>query len=521
MLRLQNLIQGDNMRNVTKTLMITIIGAVLIILVGCPQPTNGDGSGDGGSAVGTFKLVDFDVNGDGVVDDGEAVDGEGAERYEITTLVDDSDAPITDGEGRYTRIVKGTFADDLWLTNDTVWILQGAVRIGNNASSPAAASGNTVYVEAGTEIRGTVSAVDPGALFITRGSDIYADGLREFDTSGAYAVQTTDLASPDPIIFTSNNAVGTRAPGDWGGLVINGYARVQGGTATGEGDSGEYGGGDPGYDDTDNSGTLRYVVVQFAGTLFGADDELNGIAFQGVGSGTTVEYIQVHQNADDGVEFFGGSVQAKYLVLTGNNDDSLDGDDGWNGSAQFVMIQQYEGNNSILELDGDSDTGTIDASNAIIANVTGVGATTDREDGVRLKSAAEQRIFNSLFVNLSGSVAAVNTDGAGPAHDFQGVIVEGATITNPGEFDATANGSASAAGNQWSSTPGDLVTWPNTDHIDGPAFNAQPTSISGGAPATVPGTDAAGNTLVDTDYIGAVDPDGSDWTVGWTFFPAD
>jgi len=107
---------------------------------------------------------------------------------------------------------------------------------------------------------------------------------------------------------------------------------------SGEGSSGLFGGNS----ETDNSGNLLYTRVSFAGNLINDEDELNGIAFQGVGNGTVVDFIQVHNNADDGVEFFGGTVNVKHVVLTGNGDDSMDWTDGWTGKAQYVLIDQAD-----------------------------------------------------------------------------------------------------------------------------------------------------------------------------------
>ena len=149
-------------------------------------------------------------------------------------------------------------------------------------------------IEAGTTIYG--DSATNGTLVIARGSQIHAHG-----TAAA------------PIVMTSDQLEGERARGDWGGLIINGYAplNIEGGEAEGEGDTGTYGGDDP----TDSSGILEYVRVEFAGTEFSPDNELNGIAFQGVGSGTTVENVMVKFNKDDGLEFFGGTVEVKYVRL--------------------------------------------------------------------------------------------------------------------------------------------------------------------------------------------------------------
>ena len=144
--------------------------------------------------------------------------------------------------------------------------------------------------------------------------------------------------TPDaPIIMSSDAAIGSRARGQWGGLIINGSAPTNQGVTFGEGDTGAFGGNNP----SDSSGTLRYVRLEFAGIEFSPDNELNGIAFQGVGSGTIVDHVQVHMNQDDGIEMFGGTVNLKYVLVTGARDDSFDWTDGWTGKGQFWVAQQY------------------------------------------------------------------------------------------------------------------------------------------------------------------------------------
>ncbi len=114
-----------------------------------------------------------------------------------------------------------------------------------------------------------------------------------------------------PIVFTSDQPVGQRGRGDWGGIIINGRAPLNfgSGEAAGEGDTGVYGGTDP----NDNSGTLQYVRVEFSGVEFSPDNELNGIAFQAVGRGTVVHHVQAHMSRDDALEWFGGTVDGKYV----------------------------------------------------------------------------------------------------------------------------------------------------------------------------------------------------------------
>ena len=241
-------------------------------------------------------------------------------------------------------IIEGTLTENTTLSASSTYLLKGKVMVGEPHNS--AGTGGTpvnLNIPAGTTLIGdTTQGSVVSYLVVNRGSKINALGT-----------------ATNPITFTSRADIETGRSenlfddftGEWGGIVINGLARLNESPATagtdcasasgdeicvktGEGDSGEYGGAD----DTDSSGTLRYVVVKYAGYPFSGTDELNGIAFQGVGNGTTVEYVQVHNGADDGVEFFGGSVNAKYLVVTGADDDSIDWTQGWTGSLQYAVV---------------------------------------------------------------------------------------------------------------------------------------------------------------------------------------
>ena len=162
-----------------------------------------------------------------------------------------------------------------WHLSETYeYLLRGAVFVKNGA---------ILTIEPGVKIYGEQAT--NGTLIIAQGSKIMAEG-----TASA------------PIVMSSDAFEGSRARGQWGGLIINGSAPTNQGVTFGEGDTGAFGGNDP----TDSSGVLRYVRVEYAGIEFSPDNELNGIAFQGVGSGTVVDHVQVHMNQDDGVEMFGG-----------------------------------------------------------------------------------------------------------------------------------------------------------------------------------------------------------------------
>jgi len=192
-----------------------------------------------------------------------------------------------------------------------VILLQNKVYVTNNS---------ILTILPGTIIRGDYST--QGTLIITKGSKIIADGTSE-----------------SPIVFTSNEDVGNRAEGDWGGLVILGQAinNQPGGLANIEGiaptSNTEYGGSN----DQDNSGILRYVRIEFAGIPLEPNKEINGVTFGSVGSQTTVDYVQVSFSGDDSFEWFGGTVNCKHLIAYKGIDDDFDTDFGYRGKVQFGL----------------------------------------------------------------------------------------------------------------------------------------------------------------------------------------
>jgi len=322
-------------------------------------------------------------------------------------------------------------ADAAW-TSGNVYVLDGIVFVGDDCGQDGGWDdlGNcggtavTLTIEPGTTIVGRLSAdISTGEraseLVISRGSRIIADA------TGGDGQPPTEA---ETIVFTSANDPGSRARGDWGGLVINGQAPINSGDeAQGEGDSGLFGGSDA----MDDSGILRGVRVEYAGDNFTEDDQLNGIAPQGVGAGTTMEYIQVHYNQDDGIEPFGGTVGMKYVVLTGIGDDSFDGTDGWQGFAQYGIAQQRADDaDQGFELSNNGETP--DASpktSAVVTNFTMIGSGVDlgsgeifsegdeSDAGILMREGSYWRIYNSIVVgfgatglDIEGSVAAENAD---------------------------------------------------------------------------------------------------------------
>ncbi|SDH07785.1 hypothetical protein SAMN05421827_11635 [Pedobacter terrae] len=175
--------------------------------------------------------------------------------------------------------------------------------------------GATLTIEPGTIIKSSVA--NKGALIIERGAKIMAEG-----TANA------------PIVFTSGKAAAERAPGDWGGIIVLGRATVNANNPTIEGGVGKQYGGTV---DNDNSGIIKYVRIEFAGIAAEPNSEINGLTLGGVGSGTTLDHIMVAYGNDDAFEFFGGTVNAKYLIAYATADDDFDFDNGYKGKIQFAM----------------------------------------------------------------------------------------------------------------------------------------------------------------------------------------
>ena len=327
--------------------------------------------------------------------------------------------------GRRTCQISGTVSGTLALTSDSYYVLDGKVTIGGDN-----VDAGTLQIGPGTTIIGD-NPTD--FLVISRGSRIVANGTANAPITMT-AVDDVRGAIADP----------ANTQGLWGGLVINGNAPINdcpegatGGTAEctkeGEANSGLFGGADP----NDSSGTLNYVVVKYAGSNVDPENQLNGIAFQGVGDGTEVDYIEVYNNLDDGVEFFGGTVNAKHVVLVGNADDSLDWTDGWTGSIQYLHIEQTDqaGDNMIEADNREGDEQATPISEPTLANMTMIGNPGER--AIRLRRGTGLHLYNST---VSGSDKCLRVQGESlnllnTRITFQGVGLDCATV-NEGDDEA-------------------------------------------------------------------------------------
>ena len=408
--------------------------------------------------------------------------------------------PVTvPGIDKPVRVLRGRFTSSLTLTSDTYWVLRGAVFIGAPAQ---------LVIEPGTRLIGETAT--RGTLVVERGAQIIADGTAQA-----------------PIVMTSDQPIGQRNRGDWGGLILNGNAPVNlpGGVGIGEGSTGVYGGNDP----NDSSGILRYVRVEFAGIEFSPDNELNGIAFQGVGRGTVVENIQVHFNKDDGVEFFGGTVDAKRVVLTGIGDDSIDWTFGWIGRIQFAIVQQRgdDTDNGIEADNNGNNNDLLPRSAPTIYNLTMVGDPTqnfgpESTDGARLREGTAGIIRNAVVIGFKSeafdvrNTATENQIGLGTLQ-----------VTHSIAFDnrAFSGGSASQARNSagaplWDPA-GNLNSTANPMLVDpynltAPDWRPLPGSPALTLPAATPPSDGFFEIALFRGALGS--GLAADWTRGWTSF---
>ena len=401
-----------------------------------------------------------------------------------------------------TREVRGS---ETW-TSGNYYVLRGAVFV---------RSGATLTIQAGTKIIGESGSV--GTLIIERGGRINAVGTRTA-----------------PIVFTSDQAVGSRSRGDWGGIIINGRAPVNlaGGLGTGEGDTGVYGGTDP----NDNSGTMEYVRVEFPGVEFSPDNELNGIAFQGVGRGSKFDFIQSHMSRDDALEWFGGTVDAKHIVMSNAADDSIDWTFGWTGRVQFAAVtQRGDDADNGMEADGNEFDNTAQPySNPQLYNVTMCGDPDRTEGGEGPRAANFRRgtaftFRNFLVTGFKTTGLQIETSTVTVAHITNGVTQMGSGVVwNIG----VTGGAAGTALHSSVSTHVNSGRFPNVRANVDPGLstsgcavhdapNFQPTGVAtlaGGqlAPITPPND----GFFQVTTYIGAVAPAPADnWMTGWTSFP--
>jgi hypothetical protein len=424
---------------------------------------------------------------------------------------------------------------DMTLKYPNVYRLKGWVYV---------TAGATLTIEPGVVVKGDRQT--KATLIVERGARIVANGTKT-----------------RPIVFTSAQPAGSRRPGDWGGIIILGKARNNMGEQTVEGGIRSKHGGT---DDADNSGILRYLRCEFAGVEYSTDNEIIGITFGSVGSGTTVDHIQVSYSGDDSFEWFGGCVNATHLIAFRGLDDDFDNDNGYSGKVQFALSirDPKRGDKSAsnsIESDNNAN-GTSDApfTECVFANLSlfgpvanpsayvneaGVdGSTVDArfQAALHLRRNTKASVFNSLIASYPIGLIVENS-GRGDAQgnatrgdaNVSGCIMAGCVINfqdrqvwaNNSQYDASPTRDTFTKA-YFERTAGSNRAFPSFDDLK---LSGKLANLA--TPAVIPlvGSPSATGTVWDSpkvstgfskvDYIGAFAPSetpSDNWTVGWTDF---
>lgn len=354
-------------------------------------------------------------------------------------------------------------------------------------------AGETYSLDGGIHVKkGATLTIEEGVTIIAKHDNkvdyILVEQGAKIDAQGT---------ASNPIVMTSEK----KEPGAWGGLHICGYAPTNVGSGTSEIGDATYGGDKA----DDNSGTLKYVRMEYTGYAFSEDKESNGITFYGVGSGTTVEYVQAYMGSDDGFEWFGGSVNVKHLVVTDCSDDSFDWTEGWNGKAQFLVA--YQGNKDALGYDCDclmecdnhsTNFAATPTSFPTISNVTLVGNGGEKQ-GVRLRAGTKVNLYNAIITG-KGNCLTVETN-------------ETETALKNGESKlqyVTIGSDFTSKENIYTATDFDAEGNNNVTNVNPTLTSYYVGTIAGGADMS-----KVDSFFDNANYRGAVSTD-NDWTSGWT-----
>ena len=444
--------------------------------------------------------------------------------------------------------VTGVIEGNVTWTKDKIYRLKGYVRVGEEAVSGTITKKGQLTIQAGTIIIGDKAT--KGTLIVQRESKLIAEGT-----------------AAEPIIFTSAEGIGSRSPGDWGGVVICGKAPNN---LTGVAElEGGYKGFHGGTVADDNSGSLKYVRIEYAGIPLNPNQEINSLTMGSVGSGTKIEYIMASFGLDDSFEWFGGTVNCKYLVAYKGTDDDFDMDNGYSGTIQFGLgyrdgnLADVSGSNG-FEIDNDAAGSNLAPfTSATLANFSIIGAKGKSSDyldanfqnGAQLRRNAKVKIYNTFITGYPAGLyidsqrGAAKTNAANGELIVKNVVIAGTTgwgstgftslnsglygfgvpVVNEEQIARTGSAgtvatrpieigtvSASAwfaaiAGNKT------LTSTANTG-ISSALWSARPTlTLTAGASESLIGTalpTLAGTTA--TDFVGAFKD--SDWTAGWSEF---
>jgi serine/threonine protein kinase len=418
-------------------------------------------------------------------------------------------APTTSDDSIGPVVVAGAIDADATWTSEREYVLDGVVYV---------EPGARLILKPGTKVLGSRGS----ALVVKRGGILESRGTAR-----------------EPVVFTSAQPRGSRLQGDWGGLALLGSAPTNVDSPTIEGIAGSqqtaYGGDEP----RSSCGVIQYTRVEFAGHALRRDDELNGLTLAGCGSGTIVDYVQIHMASDDGLEIFGGTVDIRHVLVTRAEDDALDWDQGWRGTAQFLAVQQdEEGDNAIEASNSDSDPNAEPRSAPRIFNYTLIGSKEGRtQRAMTFKEGTGGRLFNGIVVGhpyeavdlrgestveqlkdgeLNLRFTAFFDVGKGGSHYFptaqdEKELFAGDGRDDDGGFDEQAYFRETALDNIFDIDPG----LGGAFELESPSFLPENTDVVERGLAPPPGFDES------AAYLGAFAPGQAPWTENWTAFPVD
>jgi hypothetical protein len=401
------------------------------------------------------------------------------------------------------NIIQGTISSSRFYAKGK-WILKGYVYVTDGA---------TITFEAGCIVQSDIT--EKGALIIERGAKLIASGT-----------------AANPIVFTSGKAVGSRAPGDWGGIILLGKAptnRPLDPAPTIEGGVGrQYGGTDP----LDESGILRYVRIEYAGIAAEPGSEINGLTCGGVGSGTIIENVQVSFGNDDAFEFFGGTVNAKNVVAFATADDDFDFDFGYSGKIQFGIscrkpdfVDAGDAGNGI-ECDNDgSGTTTTPRTRPQLSNFTIVGPNDaagtagNHNYSLRWRRATQFVLRNSIMIGHPDAGFSMESDATlndyyvNNVSEFRNNLLHASASI----YRSNNNAIATAALIQTKAEAEGCVTLANSAaaQLTSPFYSTTPNFLPVTGSPALSGTSFTGMNpfFTSTTYRGAMGT--TNWTSGW------
>jgi len=440
-------------------------------------------------------------------------------------MEDGSYAPLCD--------IQSNITEDTTLSADNVYRLNGYVTVGTGhaeleladeaAKTAFETDGVTLTIPAGTHFRSS----GRGSLIISRGSEIAANGT-----------------AADPIVMSGFDA-GYTGQGEWGGLVLQGFAKnnecgdgATGSVAVGCDTADEAGTGfHGGNDDADSSGTISHLIIAEGGYEVAPDSEVNGITLHSVGYGTSISNVMIYGNADDGIEFFGGAANVSNLILVDNGDESLDWDNGWRGNVQFALVRQGVANEGDHGIEADTAGPANDAlpeSNPVIANVTFQENSEGADDLFRFKKGTEGTLQN---IAADGYQECIRAEGSDVDVTLTNVLIECVaydTSSDNFNFEYVSGGESTEGDDAVSAA--DVLTADNAADasltgIDSDTVGASTVAlgnafeVTGGNGAVAANTPSSANGstgfFVETAYVGAVAPTVTDASTAWYAWAAD